>query len=93
MKAPQASIIGKKNTTAIRYWGSGAGREQYIVCNSGGNIPQYNSRSPMDLYNASLRQYRGPGETSFNDSTLKNNLVTPVNMTSGGRQVYQSVSP
>jgi len=55
-------MVGKKNTTAIRYWGSGAGRENYIIVNSGGGQPTYNSKNAMTNYTDSLRSYMAPGE-------------------------------
>jgi hypothetical protein len=56
-KAPCAPLVGKKNTTAIRYWGTGQGREQYIIVNSGGGIPQYNTKNSLSRYYDSLRSY------------------------------------
>ena len=92
MKAPPAKIFGKKNETAQRFWGSGAGRETYIICDSGGGIPPYPSKSPLAGYYDSLRQYPD-AQNRYADSNLKCNVQTPHHMTSGGRQVYNSVSP
>ena len=91
-KAPCAPLVGKKNTTAIRYWGSGAGREQYIVVDSGGGIPTYSTKNALSRYYDSLRVYNGPGQHRTPDSSLKNNLGKPAYMTAGGKQMYSNVS-
>jgi hypothetical protein len=62
IKPSAPAIIGKKNATAERYWGNGAGRETYILVNCGGGIEPYSSKSPQAGFYQSLRTYKHPAD-------------------------------
>ena len=46
---------GHKESTALRYFGDGTGRDSYVVADSGGLIPKYVSKGALGNFCNSLR--------------------------------------
>ena len=66
---------GGKDATAFKYYGDGAGRDSYVVADSGGLIPKYVSKGVMKSFQNSLRQ---PDASNPNGSSITRKTLSVV---------------
>jgi len=50
-------LVANKDATALKYYGDGAGRDSYVVVDSGGLVPKYVNKGVQGSFENSLRQH------------------------------------
>ena len=55
-----------KETTVMRYYGDGTGRDGYVLNDCGGLIPKYINRGPERTFQSGLRQSSADQTSSIN---------------------------